>query len=293
MRTLALVMGVLVLVGFCTSQVDTSSDGSGDDGAGDGSAARASAPTSTPAAPQERTDHADTTSARQKQARTRRASPADRQRQTRRTRAPHGRTLYPVLDVVDGDTVKVGYRGGVSVRVIGIDTPETVHPTQPDECWGPAASAAATRLLQGRRVALVFDPTQGRTDTYGRTLAYVEIPGVGDFGRTMLRRGHAAEYTYDTAYRRQGRYRAAERSAKAAGRAMWGRCGGPDVPLHAPSPSRTQPADPGQGCAPGYDPCVPPYPPDLDCADVNGPVYVSGSDPHGLDGDGDGVACES
>jgi hypothetical protein len=46
----------------------------------------------------------------------------------------------------------------------------------------------------------------------------------------------------------------------------------------------------GEGCAPGYDPCVPPYPPDVDCPEV-GPVTVSGPDPHGLDADGDGVAC--
>jgi hypothetical protein len=45
-------------------------------------------------------------------------------------------------------------------------------------------------------------------------------------------------------------------------------------------------------CEPGYDPCVPTYPPDLDCADLNGPYSVSGSDPHGLDADGDGVGCE-
>lgn len=49
----------------------------------------------------------------------------------------------------------------------------------------------------------------------------------------------------------------------------------------------------GGGCAPGYRPCVPPYPPDVDCPDVGGPIYVTGSDPHGLDADTDGVACES
>lgn len=48
----------------------------------------------------------------------------------------------------------------------------------------------------------------------------------------------------------------------------------------------------GGNCAPGYQPCVPPPPPDLDCADVNGPITVTGSDPHNLDGDNDGVACE-
>ena len=49
----------------------------------------------------------------------------------------------------------------------------------------------------------------------------------------------------------------------------------------------------GGACAPGYSPCVPPYPPDVDCSDVDGPIYVTGSDPHGLDADGDGVGCES
>jgi hypothetical protein len=46
-------------------------------------------------------------------------------------------------------------------------------------------------------------------------------------------------------------------------------------------------------CAPGYSPCVPPPPPDLDCSDLNGPIKVTGSDPHNLDGDGDGWGCES
>lgn len=45
-------------------------------------------------------------------------------------------------------------------------------------------------------------------------------------------------------------------------------------------------------CAPGYDPCVPPYPPDVDCPDLAGPVSVRGADPHRLDADGDGTGCE-
>jgi micrococcal nuclease len=198
---------------------------------------------------------------------------------------------YLVLDVIDGDTVEVGYRGGTTIRVIGIDTPETVSPNTPDECFGAAASAAANRMLRGSKVALEFDPSQGRLDKYGRTLAYLRVPGTGDFGLAMIRRGFAAEYTYDTAYRYQARYQAAEARARAADRGLWGKCGGPDVPLKQP-PAPAKPERPNGKCAPGYDPCVPPYPPDLDCADVDGPIDVTGSDPHGLDGDGDGVACE-
>jgi hypothetical protein len=49
----------------------------------------------------------------------------------------------------------------------------------------------------------------------------------------------------------------------------------------------------GGDCEPGYDPCVPSYPPDVNCPDVDGPIAVTGSDPHGLDRDGDGVGCEN
>ncbi len=59
-----------------------------------------------------------------------------------------------------------------------------------------------------------------------------------------------------------------------------------------PPPEPESDPEPGGGCEPGYDPCVPVYPPDVNCPDVNGPIPVTGSDPHGLDGDGDGVACE-
>ncbi|MGI8876115.1 MAG: HNH endonuclease family protein [Egibacteraceae bacterium] len=70
------------------------------------------------------------------------------------------------------------------------------------------------------------------------------------------------------------------------------------APIEAGPPPGPEPAPgpepgPGGGCASGYDPCVPPYPPDLDCGDVDGPITVTGDDPHGLDGDGDGMGCTS
>jgi hypothetical protein len=56
--------------------------------------------------------------------------------------------------------------------------------------------------------------------------------------------------------------------------------------------TRSRPENaPGDDCAEGYDPCVPPYPPDVDCAELSGPYTVSGPDPHRLDPDGDGKAC--
>jgi micrococcal nuclease len=144
---------------------------------------------------------------------------------------------YAVVRVVDGDTVRIAYRGGTTVRLIGIDTPETVSPTVPDECGGQAATRAAHRMLDGARVALTLDPSQGERDRYGRTLGYLDVTGVGDYGETMIRRGHAAEYTYDAPYRWQKRYRAAEAVARSRDLAMWSTCGGPDVPL-AGAPTR-------------------------------------------------------
>jgi micrococcal nuclease len=78
-----------------------------------------------------------------------------------------------VSSVVDGDTIKVISRGfETPVRLIGIDTPETRHPSEPVQCFGPAASARASRLLPvGQQVRLVSDPTQATRDRYGRFLA--------------------------------------------------------------------------------------------------------------------------
>src|SRR5919106_2430176 len=81
-----------------------------------------------------------------------------------------------VTRVVDGDTVEVRIAGGRDeVRYIGIDTPETVKPGEPVQCFGHRASAANRRLVEGRRVRLVFD--RERRDVYGRLLAYVYVRG--------------------------------------------------------------------------------------------------------------------
>lgn len=146
--------------------------------------------------------------------------------------------LYRVIRVVDGDTVKVDINGEESVRVIGIDTPETVHPDKPTECGGPEASAAARELLDGQSVAVVYDKTQDRRDRYGRLLAYLDIPGSGDFGEAMLRKGHAEEYTYAAPYQRRETYRAAEKEARSAGRGAWGSCTTAQKQDQTPTPTQ-------------------------------------------------------
>lgn len=211
---------------------------------------------------------------------------------------------YAVTEVVDGDTVKVARNGETSIRIIGIDTPETVDPSAPVECGGPRASLLATQLLTGKQVRLVFDPSQGRIDAYGRTLAYLQVRGLGDFGLAMIQRGGAAEYTYDTAYARQAQYRAAERRAQAAQRGLWGICGGPHVaPTTAPPPPVTTAPPPPVTTAPP-PPVKPPGGGGTDpsftyCYEANdagyGPYY-QGQDPEYEwydDTDSDGIVCET
>ena len=117
-----------------------------------------------------------------------------------------------VIRVVDGDTVVVA--PDTTVRLIGIDTPETVDPRKPVQCFGREASAHAHTLLDGHSVWLEYDPTQGRLDKYGRTLAYVWLPDRRMFNEVMIDDGYAHEYTYDLPYRYQDSFIAAERAAR-------------------------------------------------------------------------------
>ncbi len=135
---------------------------------------------------------------------------------------------YAVVSVVDGDTVKVRMNGVVeSVRLIGIDAPETNAPGRPVQCFGPAASAKAAELLGGQTVRLEFDESQGRRDRFDRLLAYV---WVGDVlaNEWMIRQGFAREFTFNEPYRYQQTFQMAEAKARAAGRGLWAAdtCGG-------------------------------------------------------------------
>ena len=129
-----------------------------------------------------------------------------------------------VTRVVDGDTAHVRFRGrDVTIRFIGVDTPETVAPGQPIECYGPEASRFTTGELTGTRVRLEFDVE--RIDPYGRTLAYLWMPDGSMFNETLVRDGFATVATYppDTRYVR--RFEGAERTARASGSGLWGTCG--------------------------------------------------------------------
>jgi micrococcal nuclease len=198
-----------------------------------------------------------------------------------------------VTRVVDGDTVVVST--GETLRLIGMDTPETVDPRKPVQCFGQEASKRAHQLLDGTRVRLEYDPTQGRVDKYGRTLAYLRMADGRLYNQVMIADGYAHEYTYAIPYRYQSRFQAAERAARRAERGLWSptTCAGDPT-----TPTSTTPAATGGGrprCDPSYpDVCIPPSPPDLDCADVSFRRFrVLGPDPHRFDLDRNGIGCES
>ena len=93
--------------------------------------------------------------------------------------------------VVDGDTLVLD--GGERVRLIGVDTPETVHPKKPVERFGKEASGFTQKLAEGKRVRLEYDAE--RTDRYGRTLAYVFLEDGRLLNLEIIEQGYGHAYT--------------------------------------------------------------------------------------------------
>ncbi len=131
------------------------------------------------------------------------------------------RTQAQVIRVIDGDTIKVRMGGQVdTVRYIGIDTPETVHPDKPVEWMGPEASAANEELVGGRTVYLEQDVSE--TDQYGRLLRYVYLADGTFVNAELVRMGYAQVSTYPPDVRYQDLFLELQREAREAGRGLWG-----------------------------------------------------------------------
>ena len=133
-----------------------------------------------------------------------------------------------IVRVVDGDTIKVDVSGKTkSVRLIGIDTPETHKPGVKIECGGREASANMAKLApEGARVTLRSDPSQDSVDRYGRLLAYATVRG-RSLQLEQVYAGWATVYVYQHhPFSRVDAFRRAEGVAKRADRGVWGECGG-------------------------------------------------------------------
>lgn len=223
-------------------------------------------------------------------------------------------TVVTVVKVVDGDTVDVDINGKTErLRLIGLDTPETVDPRKPVQCFGLEASNKAKELLGGKTVKLEGDPSQGERDKYGRLLRYVYLPDGQLFNKLMIADGYAFEYTYNTSYRYQKDFQDAEKNARENNKGLWSpsACNGEvkaaatSTPkptpsptpratrMPTPTPTKANTPPPAPNCDPNYTPCIPNVSHDLNCGDIGFAVRVIGTDRHRLDGDGDGHGCES
>jgi micrococcal nuclease len=127
-----------------------------------------------------------------------------------------------VTRVVDGDTIEVRLDGRLEkVRLIGVDTPESVKPGTPVECFAKAASAETQRLVDGRRVTLRYDAE--RRDRYGRLLAYVYRDGVF-VNASLVEDGYARTLTIPPNVAHADEFARLTREAREDRRGLWGAC---------------------------------------------------------------------
>jgi micrococcal nuclease len=144
-------------------------------------------------------------------------------------RQPHGikpqqQQTYQVLRVIDGDTILVNTIG--KVRYIGVNTPETHHPTKGVEYYGREACAANQRLVAGKQVRLEYDVQP--KDKYGRTLAYVYV-GKTFINAKLLEDGYAQVMTVPPNVKHADYFRTLQRQAKVAGKGLWGERAGAEL----------------------------------------------------------------
>ena len=131
---------------------------------------------------------------------------------------------HEVVSVSDGDTITVKIAGkNEIIRFIGIDTPETHDPRKPVQCFGKAASAYATTLLERKIVRLEGDPTNSNRDKYNRLLRYVYLEDGTLVNRLMIEQGYAFAYTLFP-FEKLEEFRKAEQQAREANRGLWAGC---------------------------------------------------------------------
>ena len=196
--------------------------------------------------------------------------------------------LFKVIKVIDGDTIKL--ENGEIVRYLGIDTPETVHPSKPVQCFGKEASAKNKELVEGKLVKLEKDITD--RDKYGRLLRYVWI---GDLfiNDEFVRQGYAYAYTYPPDVKHNEQFVQAQQEARENNRGLWQSCLEQEVVEEKLSPPAEFTPPKGEIIC-SYNA--------YNCSDFNTQVEAQGvfeycggvaNDIHRLDADKDGIACES
>jgi micrococcal nuclease len=248
----------------------------------------------------------------------------DRETQASSEEAGQGR-VATVTRVVDGDTVEVRFEDGEedTIRLLGVDTPETSSENDPAEFegipettagydhlanWGDRATEFATEELDGEQVRVLTDPEADRRGSYDRLLAYVYTDDEESFNRRLLDEGYAR--MYDSTFSKREAFADAEREARQEERGLWDFDGATSTATPAPESTPTddpeteeEDEDGGGGAGGGLETPTPSNDGDLpdpyDCGDFDSQEVAQqvldseSGDPSGLDEDGDGVACES
>jgi micrococcal nuclease len=210
--------------------------------------------------------------------------------------------LFSIIKVVDGDTLNIDMdEKSQTIRLIGLNTPETVDPRKPVECFGKEASKKATELLSGKKVRIEKDDSQGDYDKYQRLLAYVFLEDGTNFNKWMIENGYGYEYTYDLPYKYQQEFKSAQEQAKSQKRGLWAdNVCEPEksvqitTPTSKPvtAPVQAQPKSGKYICSSNIYNCT-----DFSTHGEAQEVFEScggvSNDVHGLDRDKDGLACET
>ncbi len=156
---------------------------------------------------------------------------------------------YKVAKVVDGDTINVLVDGkSRPIRLIGIDTPETVDPRKSVQCFGKEASNKTKELLTGKSVVLEEDPTQGDTDKYNRLLRFVFLEDGTHINKLLISEGYAHEYTYQgNPYKYQSEFIQAQTQARENKKGLWADnacASSTQVPIRTETPKPTMYSSP-------------------------------------------------
>lgn len=166
------------------------------------------------------------------------------------------RQKVKVVRVIDGDTIEI--EGGQNVRYIGIDTPETVHPSKPVECYGKEASEKNKELVDGKEVELEKDVSE--TDKYERLLRYVWI---GDLlvNEYLVREGYAQSSSYPPDIKYQDKFIEAQKKAREEKKGLWSSyCVNLGKPASTPKPPTSTTTQTIQQVSPTPPPAPPPPP---------------------------------
>ena len=208
--------------------------------------------------------------------------------------------LFKVVHVVDGDTLTVNIRGkNESVRLLGIDTPESVDPRKPVQCFAKEATSKLKSFVQDKYVRLIDDPTQGNRDKYSRLLRYVYLPDskATFVNGEMVKQGYAFSYKeYPT--KMLEKFNNFEKNARANNLGLWGSCQNNSVsptskiikrviqiPTKVPVVNTQQSTQGGFVCNCSKT-CA-----NLSCSEAQYQLNSCGCSAR--DGDGDGIACDS